>query len=155
MIDIKVTIKDVKLKTLTKDIKHGTGKVRQAYKRWGQIFAKFLKDRYRRFSSGGGTWKRLKPATIRRKGHALILRDTDTLLNAVGRQVKQLPRGVEVGIQDGPHPRGGTIRAIANAHQTGYAARRLPRRKIMVPPYATTIEEMTRVMAKAIEETVA
>lgn len=69
---------------------------------------------------GGGSWAPLKPSTVKRKGNALILRDSDSLFESV-----TVP-GAEFQILDvsSTHIIFGTDRPWAVVHQEGNAHNR-------------------------------
>jgi len=74
---------------------------------------------------GGGSWKKLAPSTITKKGHGMILRDKDELINSVTEpgaphQILEVyPEGFAFG----------TTRDWAEVHQ--YGSDRVPRRPFL------------------------
>lgn len=144
----------------------GNGPIRAALHEWAAILGRFLTARWERFSFGGGNWRKLRPATLKRKERLgqllLILRATDQtfesfapeLARKPGRVTEDVPFGVRVGFGGGmqyPHSRGGpTMAQIARWHQTG--AGHLPVRKIIVPPDQATVNEMREAMQAAVAE---
>lgn len=139
------------------------GPVRRAFQDWVTIYARFLTRRFFLFSLGAGTWKPLKPETLKRKKKRgllpWILRATDTMFQMFapqiaakpGRLSEQIPFGVRVGFGGGMYmryPDGPRVAEVAMYHQEG--AGNLPVRKIIVPPDQPTIKEMRDVMQDAI-----
>lgn len=100
--------------SIRKGLQGGGGAMRKAVLQWAAIYRGFAKERFVKFSLGGGDWKPLKPSTIarRRKGKAKtvkirrkgktrkkavaqgavsILWDTGTLLGALDPQASIAP----------------------------------------------------------------
>ncbi len=152
----------------------GTGPIRDAFVQWAARYRGFVRERFDKYSKGGGDWPPLAESTKRkrrgpRKGHKgsrsfSILRDTGTLFNALtptftaapGQLQENIPFGIRVGY-GGPakHPSGAaSIADLAAFHQTG--AGRLPKREIIVAPDARTLAamagDMERGIARAIRE---
>ncbi len=126
-------------RNILKGSSSGRGEFRTIYKKWAVIYRRFLFRRFKKFSKGGGNWRKLKKSTIRNKGHSLILRDTDTLLDSLtpvfsklpGQYERIIPGGIEVGIRGGKHPKSKvSVGQLASFHQTG--AGNYPARKIIV-----------------------
>lgn len=133
---------------------------------WVGIYARFLTERYNRFSFGGGNWAPLAPSTLKQKQRKglllLILRATDLMFQAFAPEFagkpgginKQIPFGVRISFGGGmniPHPPSEkTIGQIAMYHQLGGG--RLPQRKILVPPDTDCVAQMRHRMFTALEE---
>lgn len=160
---------------LNKDLRAGgqiTGgsPINNAIKQWGVRYRSFIRERFIIYSRGGGNWPPLKPLTIKRKlkgkkkGKSSILIDTGQMFAALdpiftskpGALNEKIPFGVRIGY-GGPgvytKKYGGavTIADVAHFHQTG--AGRLPKREIIVPPDAKTVELMTQDMNRAVLKT--
>ena len=143
-----------------------SGAVKFGLRQWGIIYRSAMQERFAKFSTGGGNWRKLKPSTIRRRRQAVrntkfgrtasILRDTGTLLAALnpvlspGSLEKLTEFGILVGFGGASrHPGGGrTIKEIAEIHQSGLG--RVPKREIIVKPDKTTVSVMAAVMEKAV-----
>lgn len=121
------------------------------YHQWAARYRGFLRERFVRYSRGGGDWAPLKKK--RRRGarkKAAILRDTGTLFavldvafqNNPGQLQQDLPNGVRVGF-GGPetHPEGSmTVARLAEIHHFGEG--RMPERQIIVDPSEEVQQDM-------------
>ena len=150
-----VTFRKLKYpKDLTPEVK------RRILKRWGEIYRTFLYNRYER--EGDGSWPPLAEATIRKKGHAVILRDTDTLITVLEPVFNSAPGAIEIidtnafsiriGYGTGAlHPKAKTtIAEIASFHQLGTA--KMPARPIMIREnYATRKQRIDYAMQEIAE----
>lgn len=147
--------------SLSRDLRNReNGPIREAINEWGVIYRRWLRARYSRYSRGGGSWPPLKPGTIKRKGHARILRDTDTMFEALDPQFQakpgQLNQHIPFGIRTGygssaMHPTAKVpTDKLAYWHQVG--AGYLPARPIIVPPSGVVVREMADVMRKAVRK---
>ena len=170
------------LEKLVRDGMRGGGKgnpIRRAFHQWGARYRGFVQERFDRFSKGGGNWKALSKATVKRRrkgrkrtarsksktfstGSAAILKDTGTLFRALqpgfvslpGQLEKDIQYGIRVGFGGpGKHPNSRfTIAQIARAHQTG--AGKLPKREIIVDPDIRTVAGMQADMQRAVNKAV-
>ena len=153
--------------------------MRWVFRQWGARYLTFARQRFVRYSRGGGDWKPLAPSTLKqrrgakrrrtrsRRAHTktttrgsarrvAILRDTSTLLNALtigapGNLYKLIRKGIRVGF-GGPsrHPKGKmTIRDIAVAHDEGQG--RLPKRQILVEPDQRTVTGMLSDLRRGVQ----
>lgn len=143
------------------------GAVKIGLRQWGVIYRASMQERFVKFSMGGGNWRRLRPATIRRRRQriantrfgrtASILRDTGTLFAALnpvlspGSKEEMTKFGILVGFGGAARHPGGrrTIKEIAEIHQSGLG--RVPKREIIVKPDKATTDVMAAVMEKAVE----
>lgn len=137
------------LKGLMSDFHGLSGEGRkEVYVRWIVRYKKFLQTRYRKASSGGGSWPPLSPKTKKRvkKRSRLILIDSKTLFDAL-RPLKTLARNPAPGAftkigrksvlvgygSSAKHPTAKmTIHSLALIHQQGRG--RVPKRPIIVKP---------------------
>ena len=124
---------------------------RKVFKQWAIRYRSFVRERFVKFSRGGGNWKPLKRK--RRRGElkrAAILRDTGTLFASLdvqfrgkpGQLQESLPNGIRVGF-GGPakHPKAGiTVAGLAAVHHFGLG--RVPARPIIVDPSSKVIKQM-------------
>lgn len=110
---------------------------------WATRYYSFARERFARFSRGGGNWKPLKRR--RRRGalsRASILIDTGTLFGSLGQYRKFFRDGVEVGYS-GParHPKAGmTVARLAAIHNFGLG--NMPQREIIVEPPKKVVDAM-------------
>ena len=161
---IKATV-DVQipgLQNLQKQSSRMEGPFEKMKKRWAVRYRTYIRDRFSRFSRGGGDWPKLKRK--RKKGAlsaASILRDTGTLFTVVatafsgapGALEQVLPDGIRVGFggtQKHPSGQGVSIRDLAEFHHLGAGV--LPVRIIIVIPDATTLSGMRGDTEMAIQE---
>lgn len=165
---VKVNLKPLKkfLRTVSQDLRlSGSGPIRKAIKQWAVRYRSFVRERFDKFSKGGGNWRPLSKRTLagRRKGKgvglvAAILRDTGTLMAALqptftrkpGALERNIPFGVRVGFGGPAKHKGGkaTIADIASFHQEGKGS--LPKREIIVSPSSKVITAMARDMERAL-----
>jgi len=130
--------------------------------KWPYRYYGFAKDRFDRFSRGGGDWPPLAESTKHgRRGHRYtVLRDTGLLFGALefelgaeppGQKTEKLAMGVRVGF-GGPssYPDGTSIADIATFHQSG--GPKLPKREIIVQPNVETLNAMTNDLEGALQE---
>jgi hypothetical protein len=135
----------------------------RAHRRSGRIALGFLKQRFVRYARGGGDWKPLQKATLRRRrqgqgsGRAEILRDTGILINALdvgapGNLCQRTQTGIRVGFGGAARHPGGkaTIRDIAVFHDQGEGHN--PQRQIIAEPDAATQQAMAAQYAQALDE---
>lgn len=165
---VKVNLKPLKrfIRAVSQDLRlSGSGPIRKAIKQWAVRYRSFVRERFDKFSKGGGDWKPLSKRTLagRRKGKgvglvAAILRDTGTLMAALqptftrkpGALERDIPFGVRVGFGGPARHKGGkaTIADIASFHQEGKG--RLPKREIIVDPSRGVLNAMASDMERAL-----
>ena len=125
-------------------------------RKWSTRYVAFTKQRYRKLSSGGGEWPRLKRK--RKRGTlkaAKILIDTGTLFRAISPKIQATGAwiirkirinkgsGLRIGYgAQGKHPAGIGLQEIASFHQTG--AGKLPVRRIVVEPTKVIVSAMAK-----------
>lgn len=126
---------------------------------WGVIYRLDLRERFARFSRGGGNWARLAESTARRKRSNAILRDTDALfMDMAGLdnstscvQMQIQGDSMEVSLGGGRmYEDGQTTGDVAGYHQEG--GPNLPRRLIIVQPSQPALQRM-RVKGRQITVT--
>lgn len=130
---------------------------------WEIIYRTFIRDRFERFSRGGGNWRALKPDTVRRKGSSLILRDTDRLFrdltpirdNSGALQIRRHGFRMTAFLGAGrSYPTGITTGDVASFHNEG--DEHLPRRRVIVQPDPRTLTTMSNkgkeIVVKALNE---
>ena len=134
---------------MIKDLENGTGEFKTAFSNMARGYRRFLRVRYRRFSAGGGNWRPNKKGTP-------ILRDTDTIYNALtpkflglpGQYERHIKGGVEIGIKGGKHPKAVvSVGQLSAYHQSGVG--RNPRRIIIVNPPPLVKKELKLELVKA------
>lgn len=124
--------------------------------RWIVRYKKSMLARYRRNSRGGGDWAPLKEPIRKRvrKKSRLILRDSDTLINALtpvrslspnpapGAYTKRTSKGVHLGFGRGSrHPYAKhTIGKLAEIHH--YGGPKLPARTLLIAPNSKMLRSM-------------
>lgn len=97
-----------------------------------RIYKDLLKNTATQFYSqgrrAGGSWKKLAPSTVRRKGHSAILQDTKALIHSVTRPgaTYQIWHDTEAGFVFG------TDRPHAEVHQHGDRRGHVPARPFLV-----------------------
>ncbi len=144
------------------------GPVRKAFKQWGARYRSFLRERFDKYSKGGGDWAPLSPKTIarRRKGRGsrrfavgsiAILRDKGIMFAALDPVFKnkpgQLQEDIQFGIRvgfGGAAPHGDdkiTVAQLAEIHHSGLG--NVPARVIVVAPDTTTQQGMASDMERA------
>lgn len=134
---------------------HRTPEFKAMSRKWGVRYLAFARERFVKYSKGGGNWKPLSPETIasRRSGKGsgspAILRDTGTLLKgltigAPGNLFKFIKGGIRVGFGgSSKHPQGKmTIRRLAEIHNKT--------RPILVKPNLKTINGMMKDLRTAM-----
>lgn len=95
--------------------RNGSGPIRRAIKQWGRRYRAFARERFDKFSKGGGDWQKLADSTKkRRRGKTYsILKDTEILFAALtptfqnrpGQFEQDIPFGIRVGYGGpGRHP---------------------------------------------------
>ena len=159
-ITVKVTYRGGSIAKLAK-VLHSRGitpEFKVAFAQISKVFARFIQARFLKFSKGGGNWRRLRPSTIRRKGHALILRDTDTLKRGLNPVIVAasgvLSPGSKIGWRvsygvRGSYPSGTLVERVADFHHRGRG--RLPSRKIIVGPDINTAKQIAQIVTVAIQ----
>jgi hypothetical protein len=149
---VTVTINKKKLKALEGLTSQRSPEMVAFKKGAAKDYRAFLFDRFNRFSRGGGNWKktqRWKRNKPRRGGQFkvagggkrfhLILRDTNTLMNALTPEFSRKPgqyqklsgNSIIIGIKGGKHPKfKGSVGKLAAIHN--YGKGRMPKRQIFV-----------------------
>ncbi len=136
--------------------------IRDAFKQWAFRYRGAMRERYDRFSKGGGNWKGLSASTKKqRRGEgerASILRDTGTLFmvfsptfkHLAGQYEKNVPFGIVVGYGGpGRHPEGKmTVAKLAGIHHEGLGNN--PKRKLLINPSDRLKRQMAGDMERAI-----
>lgn len=122
--------------------------------KWGVRVRSFWFDRFIRYSAGGGNWARLKYRV------GLILRITDTLLNALQPIFNNAPGAVEEFTEDGirigyggsdAHPDSElSVSELANVHNFGTTT--IPRRQIIVNPTQVVLNGMQEDISTGLDE---
>ncbi len=163
----RTTINVRGMKRMEREIRQGLrstapSPIRDAFKQWGFRYRSFSRERYDRFSKGGGNWKGLTEGTKKqRRGEgerASILRDKNTLFmvfnptfkHLAGQYEKGVPFGVVVGY-GGParHPEAKmTVAKLAEIHHGGLGNN--PERKLVVEPKDFLKRQMAGDMERAI-----
>lgn len=122
------------------------------FKAMDRIYRAFIRLRWRRFSRGNGNWAPLAKATIKRKGHDLILIDTKLAYESVSPQFEevfsiqpnkrtQYKAEVTFGSKE-VYPSGISVNQVMAWHQEGTA--RMPARPVLVSPDTGTKYNMER-----------
>jgi len=147
-------------KAVTKELRKGTAEFKGVYEKWAQKYRKFLFVRFKKFSRGGGNWRKTSKSTRDKKGSNLILRDTDTLLRAFTPVFKGLPgqfqqfvsNGIAVGVGGpGKHPASPiTVGQLAEYHHEGIGNN--PRRLVMIQPTASLNRDLSTDIKKALDK---
>ncbi len=128
-------------------------------KKTAAVVRGFLQKRFDEYSKGGGNWPPLKPATVKRKGSRIILRDRGYLFAALnpvfmpgGPAFENItPKFAEFGYEDAfPHPtsHGASIAKIVEYHHKGNESKGLPSRKILVEPSDETMRQVAAIVEK-------
>lgn len=116
------------------------------FKAMDQTYRAFTRLRWRKFSRGGGNWKPLARATVKRKGHDRILFDTELAYDSVSPEFEevfsiqpnkrtQYKAVVTFGSRE-VYPSGITVNQVMSYHQEGTS--RMPARKVLVSPDTRT-----------------
>ena len=164
MIDYRVTIDLRGFKRFQRILKSNRGEVTEAYNDWAKYYAEFTRKRFNRMSRGGGSWRRLKPATIRAKRREgwpwpkrILIRSKkmrDSLRPRFIRRtstVKKRGIGMEISYGTKLKYRGGPrVSQVMKYHQMGGG--NLPRRKIFINPDAETQKKMAKRMERAMKK---
>lgn len=162
LVGARVEFRLGRLNNLEQELKRPRGPVKRALDTWERLYGAFIVARFDRFSRGTGNWRKLKPATIRRKRSSAILVDRRILrlglaakggVRALGRDGLTLRFGFG---NKSRHParRGRsklTIADIATIHHAGLG--RVPARKILVAPGPAVRRQMIETMITACKET--
>jgi len=127
-------------------------------KKWAVRYSSFVRKRFK--NEGNGEWKKLSPATLKRRrgkgSGAKILRDTGILFAALsvgakGNLTQPIKKGVRFGFSNVKHPGSGrTIRQIAIFHETG--AGKNPKRQILVEPDVAVMKYFQKTLKESIEQ---
>ena len=167
-----VTIHVRGLKRFEREVRKGLSStamspMRDAFKQWAFRFRSAMRERYDRFSRGGGNWKGLKESTKRaRRGRGVggisILRDTNTLFTVftpifkriAGQFERNVPFGIVVGYGgSGMHPKGKmTVARLAEIHHEGLGNN--PERKLLVDPSDHLKRQMANDIERALQKMV-
>lgn len=153
MIKSKVTYELRNVQTLRSSLRSGEGPIVEVVEASFETYRKFIVDRFDRFSRGGGNWKKLKPSTVKRKGHNRILVDTKFLrlhlLESI-RVLKRIGKKLIVGFESTVvHPNSKlTIEELENIHDQGLGSS--PKRKILIKPD----DETKRTQAQKIRQVI-
>lgn len=138
-------------------IRTGEGPVRTLLDDWERLYRAFILGRFDRFSVGGGSWPRLRPATARRKrkNRDKILVHTRFMRLKLQTGVKMLRRGrdaVRFGFDmKATHPDAGmATEELATIHDQGLGG--VPRRRILVQPDAATLGEMRKAASRRLAD---
>ena len=144
------------------------GPVRKSFKQWAARYRSFLRERFDKYSKGGGDWAPLKDSTIKRRrkgkgtrrfaaGSVAILRDKGIMFAALdpvfknkpGQLQDDIPFGIRVGF-GGAAPHGDdkiTVAYLALIHNQGLG--HIPARIIVVAPDSATQRGMASDMERA------
>lgn len=117
---------------------------------YDRLYRAFIIKRWLKFAKGSGNWKRLKPATIRAKGHALILIDTKLAIQTVEPAFQEFfsvkpdkrtiyRADVSFG-SNAVYDNGKTVNQVMGYHQVGGG--HLPQRKVLISPDGPTKRAM-------------
>lgn len=133
------------LRKYEQQIREGSPATRRTLQQWGDMHREWLRDRYLRNSTGGGTWPELSPITVRKKGFATILIETKELFDKLTyRRINMRQKSVAVGFSEGIHgDRDKSIKELVGYHQRGTA--NMPARPILVPPSHQQMKKMIKV----------
>lgn len=153
-IEVKVEIEG--LKRLRKQVDRNPALGKEIANAWSIIYRAFTRQRFHRFSRGGGDWAPLAESTLKRRrkgsgeGNAAILRDTGAMFAAL-----QPALGSAGLLQSEPRPLGftaflGGTQSYANGPTLVEVAEfqhkgggRLPSREILVQPDVGIIKQMS------------
>ena len=128
-----------------------------AFQKINEVYSRFIIDRFLKFSGGGGNWRKNAASTIARKGHGLILRDSDQMLSELEPQIVKadgvLSASSKVGFSivsgaSGTYKGGTTVEEVIRIHNEGKG--RVAKRQILVGPDTNTAERMARITEQAI-----
>jgi hypothetical protein len=167
---VKMNLKP--LERLVSKIERGSGPLRDVYLQWAARYRSYARRRFARAGRGGGVWTPLAESTKRARNrkrkaarghkgprHHTILRDTDTLFNALDPQIEQagslrqlLRKGIRVGYGGSSrHPKATrlTIARLAEIHHRGLG--RVPARPIIVKPDKRTLDGMVRDLHRGLK----
>jgi hypothetical protein len=133
----------------------------EAFRDIDRVYRAQLRDRFVRFSRGGGNWRKLAPSTLaarrnRNKGSVAILRDTSamfasfqpTILKTSGMSIPKAKLGFDVNFgRPASHYSGMTTDRLMRLHHTG--AGRLPARKLIVGMDDKTAKRAAKILDAA------
>lgn len=130
-----------------------------AFNEINQVYAQFILARFYKFSGGGGNWAKLAASTIARKGHGLILRDTDLMVQKLQPRIKNTegiltPKSraawnIVSGI-DGSYAGGTSVEEVFEIHDKGKG--RMKRRQIIVGMDQQTAEKVAIIVEATMRE---
>lgn len=117
---------------------------------WEVTYKSFILLRFDIFAAGGGNWRKLKPATIRRKGHGTILIDTEAMrlglaegIGVINRKTMSITMGFT---NEAAHPKSKlNIAELLTAHNEGLGP---PKRQILVLPTDSVMRTLRQGTAK-------
>lgn len=136
----------------------------QAFDQINRIYRAYLRDRFVKFSRGGGNWRKLADSTLARrrnkdKSSVAILRDTGamfasfqpSIVKTSGLVKKRSKLGFDVTFgRPMGHYSGVTTTQLMRWHHSG--AGRLPARKLVVGMDSKTAKQVARVVEKAMQK---
>ena len=130
------------------------------FRAFDKVYRGFIRARWRKFSRGGGNWKKLAASTIARKKHELILLDTNLAYKSVDPeflQTFQIKPGTRTIFQasvafasNAVYPTGISVDEVMSYHQEG--TERMPQRKVLVSPDYITRQTMAKRGEKVLTE---
>jgi hypothetical protein len=162
VIKVKTTVRLDSLRRFRRALSGRTSRVRKALIQWGTIYKQFILARFRRYSKGGGNWRKLRPATIaakKRRGirnPSLILQATKLMLKTIDPSFQSVSgvrsnRPFQATVSFGgnaKYPDGTSVTSVMGYHDRGGGT--LPQRKIFVQADQATKVKMAAVMKKAV-----
>lgn len=151
--DVKVHINiNGRVQRLVEIVEGDPKALNPVFKAMDRVYRAFIRLRWRRYSRGGGDWKRLRPSTIKRKGHDRILFDTELAYDSVNPEFeevfsiqpnKRTQYKAVVGFgSKAMYPSGITVNQVMSYHQEGTS--NMPARKVLVSPDSSTKQNMER-----------
>lgn len=138
-----------------------------AFNQVNRLYRAFLRERFVKFSRGGGNWKKLAASTLKarrnkNKGSVAILRDTDamfasfqpSIVKTFGIVKKKAKLGFNVTFGSPiPHHSGVSTITLMKWHHSG--AGRLPARKLVVDMDIRTARRAARIFERAMARVMA
>ena len=131
--------------------------IHKALRKFGTSYLTWIKQRFIKYSAGGGTWPPLSAKRIKAKGHDLILFDTGQLQRSLdprssankvtaltGRDI-----GVKVEFTSVRHKTGIPIADLIEIHHFGTS--KIPARPILVEPPKSVVNKAIENFRKAIK----
>lgn len=134
---------------------------RGAFDEIEKVYRRYLRDRYRKASRGGRTWRKIAESTALRKGNRKILIDTGETFKVFQPQILRTPNILKPGVRPelkvlvtrhaGNHPHTGvSFRRILNYHQSGTS--RMPKRKVIVGFSRQLAKKSATILQKALDK---